>query len=240
MLASLCGAPFCLSVFREVSSKRPAGLQGVLHQAPAAHCGQWRAKRVALLDGAAGKTSCQIKHFTGGKITWLSNNPWFCSLLPVLTGVCEEGAYKCFCDANRWSNYKYGDWFSLHFCWSLPIFGWRNWTERHIWLLPVHQLLWQGGLSFQFSWGFLLEFRPEKLPCICSLFLSSDVVPEQLWEARVGCSVCVRAGDEEAGRRGEGHSLDALLAEGNILPLAQLLSRPHQHRSDLQAGHQGG
>lgn len=58
-----------VSVFREVSSKRPAGLQGVLHQAPAAHCSQRRTKGVALLVGAAGKTSCEIKAFCWRKTT---------------------------------------------------------------------------------------------------------------------------------------------------------------------------
>lgn len=68
---------------------------------------------------------------------------------------------------------------------------------------------------------------------------SPDVVSGQLWEACVGLSVSVRAGDEEAGPAGEGRPLEALHPQGGVHPLARLLSRPDQHGSNLQTGHQG-
>lgn len=75
----------------------------------------------------------------------------------------------------------------------------------------------------------------------CCLITAStpDVVSGQLWEACVGCSVSVRAGDEEAGQGGEERPVEALHPQGNVHTLAWLLSGPDQHRSNLQAGHQG-
>lgn len=74
---------------------------------------------------------------------------------------------------------------------------------------------------------------------ILLVILFPGVVSEQLWEARVGRSVAVRAGDEEAGHGGERHPLELLHPQRNILPMAQLLAGPRQHRTHLQAAHQG-
>lgn len=69
--------------------------------------------------------------------------------------------------------------------------------------------------------------------------LPADVVSGQLRESRAGRSLSVRAGDEEAGQRGKGRPLEALLSQGAVRTLARLLRGPGQHGSHLQPSHQG-